>query len=77
MIAFIEEMAEATGLPVGIKSAVGKTEMWSELADMMVASGKGPDFITIDGGEGGTGAAPPSFADHVSLPFVHAFYYGL
>lgn len=73
MIAFIEEMAEATGLPVGIKSAVGKTEMWTELADMMVETGKGPDFITIDGGEGGTGAAPPSFADHVSLPFVHAF----
>ncbi|MGK9625960.1 glutamate synthase-related protein, partial [Salmonella enterica subsp. enterica] len=31
------------------------------------------DFITIDGGEGGTGAAPPAFADHVSLPFVFAF----
>ena len=35
--------------------------------------GKGPDFITVDGGEGGTGAAPPSFADHVALPFVYAF----
>ena len=34
----------------------------------MLSTGKGPDFITIDGGEGGTGAAPPSFADHVSLP---------
>ncbi|KAA0989445.1 FMN-binding glutamate synthase family protein [Dyadobacter aurulentus] len=73
MIDFIEAMAEATGLPVGIKSAVGKTEMWEELADLMVETGKGPDFITIDGGEGGTGAAPPSFADHVSLPLVFAF----
>jgi glutamate synthase domain-containing protein 2 len=73
MVDFIESMAEATGLPVGIKSAVGKTEMWQELADMMVKTGKGPDFITIDGGEGGTGAAPPSFADHVSLPWVYAF----
>ena len=34
---------------------------------------KGPDFITVDGGEGGTGAAPPSFADHVALPWVFGF----
>jgi glutamate synthase domain-containing protein 2 len=73
MIDFIEEMASATGLPVGLKSAVGKTEMWEELADLMIETGKGPDFIAIDGGEGGTGAAPPSFADHVSLPLVFAF----
>lgn len=73
MVRFIEQLAEATGLPVGIKAAVGKLEMWHELADIMVESGKGPDFICIDGGEGGTGAAPPSFADHVSLPLVYAF----
>ena len=73
MLAFIETLAEATGLPVGIKSAIGKLEMWEELADLMLKTGKGPDFITIDGGEGGTGAAPPAFADHVSLPFVTGF----
>lgn len=73
MFDFIEKMAEETGLPVGFKSAVGKMEMWEELADLMVRTGKGPDFISIDGGEGGTGAAPPAFADHVSLPFVYAF----
>ncbi|RRB06572.1 FMN-binding glutamate synthase family protein [Larkinella rosea] len=73
MVDFIEAMAEKTGLPVGIKSAVGKLELWKELADYMLETGKGPDFITIDGGEGGTGAAPPSFADHVSLPFVYGF----
>ncbi|MEX0996529.1 MAG: FMN-binding glutamate synthase family protein [Flavobacteriaceae bacterium] len=70
---FIEEIAEATGLPVGVKAAIGKLEQWEELADLMVQTGKGPDFITVDGGEGGTGAAPPSFADHVSLPFVYGF----
>jgi len=43
------------------------------LAEIMLETGKGPDFITIDGGEGGTGAAPPSFADHVSLPWVYGF----
>lgn len=73
MLVFIENMAENTGLPVGIKSAVGKLEMWEELAEKMAKTGSGPDFITIDGGEGGTGAAPPAFADHVSLPFTHGF----
>ncbi|MDO5970857.1 FMN-binding glutamate synthase family protein [Flavivirga aquimarina] len=73
MVDFIEEIAEATGLPVGIKAAIGKLEQWNELADIMVKTGKGPDFITVDGGEGGTGAAPPSFADHVSLPWVYGF----
>lgn len=39
----------------------------------MKQTNKGPDFITIDGGEGGTGAAPLAFADHVSLPFKVGF----
>ncbi len=73
MIDFVEEIAEATGLPVGIKSAVGRLGEWEELARIMKETGKGPDFIAIDGGEGGTGAAPPSFADHVSLPWLFAF----
>lgn len=73
MVQFIEDIAEATGLPVGIKSAVGKLDMWHDLAREMVKTGGGPDFIAVDGGEGGTGAAPPSFAHHVSLPFNYAF----
>ncbi|WP_372937716.1 FMN-binding glutamate synthase family protein [Seonamhaeicola sp.] len=73
MVNFIEEIAEATGLPVGIKAAIGKLDQWEELADIMLKTNKGPDFITVDGGEGGTGAAPPSFADHVSLPWVYGF----
>ncbi|MEQ3665710.1 MULTISPECIES: FMN-binding glutamate synthase family protein [unclassified Olleya] len=73
LVDFIEAIADKTGLPVGIKAAIGKLEQWEELADIMVKTGKGPDFITVDGGEGGTGAAPPSFADHVSLPWVYGF----
>ena len=73
MLDFIEKMAEATGLPVGIKSAIGQLKDWKLLAKLMQEKGHGPDFITIDGGEGGTGAAPPSFADHVSLPWIYAF----
>lgn len=73
LIDFVEDIAKETGLPVGIKAAIGKLEQWEELAELMKTTGKGPDFITIDGGEGGTGAAPPSFADHVSLPWVYGF----
>ena len=73
MVAFVEALAEATGLPVGIKSAVGEVAFWDELARFMASTGTGPDFITVDGGEGGTGAAPLAFSDHVALPFREAF----
>ncbi len=69
MIDFIERLADATGVPVGIKSAVGDRQFWSELAHAMATTQRGPDFIAVDGGEGGTGAAPLAFSDHVSLPF--------
>jgi glutamate synthase domain-containing protein 2 len=73
LIEFVEWIAGETGLPVGIKSAVGDLSFWQELADRMVATGGGPDFVTIDGAEGGTGAAPLAFSDHVSLPFKIGF----
>ena len=73
LIDFVETLAGATGLPVGIKSAVGEQPFWDDLADRMLARDEGPDFVTVDGGEGGTGAAPFVFADHVSLPFRAAF----
>ncbi len=69
LVAWVEQLAEVSGLPVGIKSAVGEVSFWEELAAYMAESGRGPDFINIDGGEGGTGAAPLVFSDHVSLPF--------
>lgn len=73
MLDVIEEIAERTGRPVGIKSAVGQLGFWEELADRMATEDRGVDFITIDGGEGGTGAAPLVFSDHVSLPFKIGF----
>jgi glutamate synthase domain-containing protein 2 len=73
MIDFLERVASACGVPVGIKSAVGEKQFWRELADEMKATGQGPDFISIDGGEGGTGAAPLVFSDNVSLPFRTGF----
>lgn len=73
MIDFIERVADRTGLPVGVKAAIGETNFWGALAGRMQARGEGPDFITIDGGEGGTGAAPLTYTDHVSLPFKIGF----
>ncbi len=68
MLDFVEMLADATGLPVGIKSAVGDLTFWEQLADAMADRQRGVDFITIDGGEGGTGAAPLVFADSVAFP---------
>jgi glutamate synthase domain-containing protein 2 len=73
MLDFVEDVAAATGVPVGIKSAVGEEKFWIDLADAMARGGRGVDFITIDGGEGGTGAGPLAFTDHVALPFKVGF----
>jgi glutamate synthase domain-containing protein 2 len=73
MLDFVERLAAETGLPVGIKSAVGDMSFWEELADQMEGRARGVDFITVDGGEGGTGASPLIFTDAVSLPFRLGF----
>ena len=73
MLDFIESIASETGLPVGIKSAVGDSAFWEDLARLMAGGTRGVDFITIDGGEGGTGAGPLVFTDHVALPFKVGF----
>ena len=73
LLDFVEMLAEASGLPVGIKSAVGQMDFWHELAQLMCETSRGVDFVAIDGGEGGTGAAPLVFSDHVSLPFKLGF----
>ena len=73
LLDWVELLADETGLPVGIKSAVGDLEFWDELTTQMRDTGRGVDFVTIDGGEGGTGAAPLIFTDSVSLPFQLGF----
>jgi glutamate synthase domain-containing protein 2 len=73
LLDFVEDLGDATGLPIGIKSAVGELGFWTELADRMSEEDRGVDYIAIDGGEGGTGAAPFAFTDHVSLPFKVGF----
>jgi glutamate synthase domain-containing protein 2 len=73
LIEFVEDIAAETGLPVGIKSAVGQQGCWDQLAVRMRETGGGPDFVTVDGAEGGTGAAPLAFCDHVALPWKLGF----
>lgn len=73
MLDFVETVADATGLPVGVKSAVGNLTFWDELVAAMTADERGVDFVNIDGGEGGTGAAPMIFADNVAYPFRIGF----
>lgn len=73
LLDFVELLASESGLPVGIKSAVGQMDFWDELVTHMARGNRGVDFVAIDGGEGGTGAAPLVFADHVSLPFRTGF----
>jgi glutamate synthase (ferredoxin) len=73
MVDFVETVADATGLPVGIKSAVGNLDFWDHLVQIMASEQRGVDFVNIDGGEGGTGAAPMIFADAVAYPFRVGF----
>jgi glutamate synthase domain-containing protein 2 len=73
MLDWVELLADETGLPVGIKSAVGDMGFWDELTDLLARGDRGVDFVTVDGGEGGTGAAPLIFTDSVSLPFQLGF----
>jgi glutamate synthase domain-containing protein 2 len=78
MLHWIEELRKlAGGKPVGFKFCVGRTEEFMALCMAMRSSGKHPDFIVVDGGEGGTGAAPLEFSNSVGMPlneglvFVH------
>jgi len=65
---------ELTGRPVGVKTAIGGWNFINELCDSINRRGLeyAPDFLTIDGGEGGSGAAPQTLIDHVSLPIAEA-----
>lgn len=69
LLDMIEHVREVTGKPVGIKTVVGTETVFQDLFDAIVARGGdcAPDFITLDGGEGGTGAAPMPLIDLVGM----------
>lgn len=56
------------GKPVGFKLCIGQPYEFVQLCEAMISTGITPDFITIDGGEGGTGAAPVEFSDSLGMP---------
>ncbi len=66
---FVARLRELSGgKPVGFKLCIGHPWEWFAMAKAMLATGITPDFIVIDGAEGGTGAAPIEFVDHVGTP---------
>ena len=83
MMHFIQKLRElSNGKPVGFKLCIGKLNDWFAMVKAMLETGITPDFIVIDGSEGGTGAAPVEFLDNVGTPMrdglrlVHATLVG-
>ncbi|MDL5591115.1 FMN-binding glutamate synthase family protein [Bacillus subtilis] len=84
MLQFIEHLRELSGgKPVGFKLCIGHPWEFMGIAKAMLETGILPDFIVVDGTEGGTGAAPLEFTDHIGVPlregllFVHNVLVGL
>ena len=73
LLEFVAQLREASGgKPTGFKLAIGHPWEWFGIAKAMLETGITPDFIVVDGGEGGTGAAPLEFTDHVGAPLREA-----
>ncbi len=70
----LADIRDITGKPVGFKTVLGDTQWFSELCAYMatLSSEQLPDFITIDGAEGGTGAAPQALMDYMGLPLMES-----
>jgi glutamate synthase domain-containing protein 2 len=69
MMQFIEQLRDLSGgKPTGFKLCIGHPWEWFALCKAMLETGILPDFIVVDGAEGGTGAAPLEFSDHVGAP---------
>lgn len=78
MMYFIQRLRDLSGgKPIGFKLCVGKPQEFIDICQAMIDTGIKPDFITVDGGEGGTGAAPVEFSNFLGQPlyegltFVH------
>jgi len=73
LLQFVARLRELSGgKPVGFKLAIGHPWEWFAIAKAMQQSGQLPDFIVVDGAEGGTGAAPVEFMDHIGVPMHEA-----
>lgn len=73
LIRFVERLRNLSGgKPVGFKLCVGRKTEFLSICKAMVKLNIYPDFVTVDGGEGGTGAAPPEFTNFVGMPLLDA-----
>ncbi|WP_022949923.1 FMN-binding glutamate synthase family protein [Methylohalobius crimeensis] len=73
LVRFIQRLRELSGgKPVGFKLAIGRRSEFIAICKAMVETGIHPDFITVDGGEGGTGAAPLEYTNSVGMPLREA-----
>jgi glutamate synthase domain-containing protein 2 len=73
LIKFVDKLRNLSGgKPVGFKLCVGRKSEFLSICKAMVKLNSFPDFITVDGGEGGTGAAPPEFSNFVGMPLLDA-----
>lgn len=73
LLEFIAQLRELSGgKPVGFKLTIGHPWEWFAIAKAMIKTNITPDFIVVDGAEGGTGAAPVEFMDHVGVPLLDA-----
>lgn len=73
LLQFITQLRDLSGgKPTGFKLAIGHPWEWFGIAKAMHETGMVPDFITVDGAEGGTGASPAEFMDHVGVPMHEA-----
>ncbi len=73
LIRFVKRLRQLSGgKPVGFKLCIGRKSEFLSICKAMVQLNTYPDFITIDGGEGGTGAAPPEFTNFVGMPLLDA-----
>lgn len=76
LIKFIAQLRElSNGKPIGFKLCIGKTSEFELICQEMINQNCYPDFITVDGAEGGTGAAPLEFSDGVGMPFEPALIF--
>ena len=75
---FIKELRDLSGgKPVGFKMCIGKQIEFTDICEAMIETGIKPDFITIDGGEGGTGAAPVEFSNSIGIPLRDGLAYAV
>ena len=73
LVQFLQLLRELSdGKPVGFKICIGDKQEFIEICDAIKSTGCIPDFISVDGGEGGTGAAPLEFTDHLGMPLYEA-----